>query len=146
MKKKLVITLTAAALVCCLGIGAWAASNAGTQSDPLVAMSYLDDVSERLKREFSSALDDAVSGINASAGEFDSVNLGGGSVSLRTGTEVLCLEPGATATGTLIDATSGGVVNSGDILSANHLYLVADNNTLLSGTGEALIRGEYSFG
>ena len=65
---------------------------------------------------------------------------------IGAGTEVLCLEPGAVATGTLIDATAGGVINPGDTLSANHLYLVADNNTILSGAGEALIRGSYSVG
>ena len=139
MKKKLIIILAAALILGCLGIGAWAAGSAGTQSDPLVAMSYLDNVREQLRREFDSALDEAVGEVSAGAGEFDSV-------SLSTGTEVLCLEPGATATGTLIDATSGGVINPGDILSANHLYLVADNNTLLSGTGEALVRGGYSLG
>ena len=146
MKKKLIIILAAALILGCLGIGAWAAGSAGTQSDPLVAMSYLDNVREQLRREFDSALDEAVGEISAGAGEFDSVSLSGGSVSLSTGTEVLCLEPGATATGTLIDATTGGVINPGDILSANHLYLVADNNTLLSGTGEALVRGGYSLG
>ena len=73
MKKKLIIALAAALVLCCAGVGAWAASNAGTQSDPLVAMSYLEQVQQ-------------------------------------------------------------------------HLYLVADNNTILSGAGEALIRGSYSVG
>ena len=146
MKKKLIIALAAALVLCCAGVGAWAASNAGTQSDPLVAMSYLEQVQQRLERNFDAALDEAVDGLDAAAGEFAYVSLSGGSVSLGVGTEVLCLEPGAVATGTLIDATAGGVINPGDTLSANHLYLVADNNTILSGAGEALIRGSYSVG
>ena len=135
MKKKLIIALAAALVLCCAGVGAWAASNAGTQSDPLVAMSYLEQVQQRLERNFDAALDEAVDGLDAAAGEFASVSLSGGSVSLGVGTEVLCLEPGAVA-----------VINPGDTLSANHLYLVADNNTILSGAGEALIRGSYSVG
>lgn len=146
MKRKLIIALAAVLAVGCLGVGAWAASNAGTESDPLVAMSYLEEVQKKLEREFGSALDDAVAGIDAAAGSFESVDLSGGSVSLAVGTEVLCTEAGCVAAGTLIDATSGGVSNPGEVLSANHLYLVADNNTLLSGEGEVLIRGEYSVG
>lgn len=145
MKKKILIFAAAIAVIGSLGLGVWAASTAGTEADPLVAKSYLDDVEDKLRREFDSALDKAVDELDASAGEFDSVNLGGGSVSLEVGTEVLCLGS-ATCTGTLIDATSGGVINPGDSLSANHLYLVADNNSLLSGEGEALIRGTYSLG
>ncbi len=52
MKKKLIIALAAALVLCCAGVGAWAASNAGTQSDPLVAMSYLEQVQQRLERNF----------------------------------------------------------------------------------------------
>ena len=70
MKKKLIIALAAALVLCCAGVGAWAASNAGTQSDPLVAMSYLEQVQQRLERNFDAALDEAVDGLDAAAGEF----------------------------------------------------------------------------
>ena len=65
MKKKLIIALAAALVLCCAGVGAWAASNAGTQSDPLVAMSYLEQVQQRLERNFDAALDEAVDGLDA---------------------------------------------------------------------------------
>lgn len=144
-KKTLVIALAAVLVLGCIGIGAWAATNYGTQADPLIAQSYLDDVLRpQLEREFASALDEAVDDLNAAAGEFTSVNLDDGGVSLGIGTEVLCLESGAVASGTLVDATAGGVVNSGEPLSANHLYIVADNATVISGTGEALVRGSHN--
>ena len=48
MKKKLVIALAVALVLCCAGIGVWAAGNYGSEDDPLVAMSYLDKVKEQL--------------------------------------------------------------------------------------------------
>lgn len=61
MKKRLVIILLAVVLALgCAGIGAWAATNYGTQSDPLIAQSYLDEVLRpQLEREFNAALDEA---------------------------------------------------------------------------------------
>ena len=147
MKKKVLIT--AAILVfalCCAGLGAWAASNFGTQSDPLVAMSYLEDVLQpQLEREFDAALDSAVESVSSAAGEFVSVGIGSG-VSLAKGAELLCLEGGVTCTGALIDLTGGGVLNAGEALEANHLYLSAAEGSVLSGSGEALVRGSYTAG
>ena len=148
MKKKTLMIAAAFVLVlCCIGIGAWAATNYGTQADPLIAQSYLDDVLRpQLEREFSRELDGAIDGLNAAAGEFVSVSLDAGGVSLGEGTEVLCLEAGAAASGTLVDVTAGGIVNAGETLSANHLYVAAGNGVLLTGTGEALVRGSYVAG
>ena len=144
MKKWRLVALIAVAAFCLAGVGVWAAGNYGTESDPLVAMSYLEDeLAPALREEFNEALEEAVEGLGEAPGEFVSVTLDGGGVSLGVGAEVVCLEPGAAATGTLVDLTSGGVANPGDVLSANHLYVVADNNTVLSGEGEALIRGGY---
>ncbi len=144
MKKKLIIALAAALVLGCLGIGAWAAANYGTESDPLVAMSYLTGVETRLEREFNAALDEAVGDLGVASGAFESVSLSESGVTLGLGAEVLCLESGARATGTLVDATAGGVLNAGQALEANHLYIVADSGTVLAGQVTALVRGEYT--
>ena len=146
MKKRLVIILLAVVLALgCAGIGAWAAANYGTQSDPLIAQSYLDEVLRpQLEREFGAALDEAAGGLDAAAGAFASVDLSGGDVRLAAGAEVLCLAEGASAGGTMIDATAGGAVSAGSALEANHLYIAAGDGISLSGAGEALIRGGYS--
>ena len=91
MKKRLVIILLAVVLALgCAGIGAWAATNYGTQSDPLIAQSYLDEVLRpQLEREFNAALDEAAGGLDAAAGAFASVDLSGGAVRLAAGAEVL---------------------------------------------------------
>lgn len=146
MKKRLVIILLAVVLALgCAGIGAWAATNYGTQSDPLIAQSYLDEVLRpQLEREFGAALDEAAGVLDAAAGAFASVDLSGGAVRLAAGAEVLCLAEGASAGGTMIDATAGGAVSAGSALEANHLYIAAGDGITLSGAGEALIRGGYS--
>ena len=144
-RKGLIIAAVLVLLLGCAGVGAWAAGNYGTQADPLVAMSYLEEVLQpKLEREFDSALEDAVEGVGAQAGAFESISLSASSVSLSGGTELVCLTSGAVCTGTLIDATAGGVLNAGGSLAANHLYIVSDASAVLSGEGEVLIRGAYS--
>ena len=142
MKKKWRIALICVLCAACLaGIGVWAAGNYGSEDDPLVAMSYLEDVlGPELREDFSEALE-AVDG--AADGEFDGVTLSGASLSLETGAEILCLEPGAATSGTLVDVTAGGIVNPGETLEANHLYIAADDDTVIAGLGEALVRGGY---
>ena len=44
MKKWQIAVLVLVVAVAAAGIGAYAASNYGTQSDPLIAQSYLDEV------------------------------------------------------------------------------------------------------
>ena len=145
MKKKLVIALAAALVLCCAGIGVWAAGNYGSEDDPLVAMSYLDEVKEQLQSDFDDALNEAAQGAGAASGAFVSLNLSESAVSLDAGGEVLCLESGATATATLVDATGGGSLAPGETLAANHLYIAAAD-TLIYGTGEVLVRGVYEHG
>ena len=143
MKKWQVLVLVLAVALLAAGVGAYAATTYGTQSDPLIAQSYLDEVlAPQLQREFDAALEEAVSGLEGGESAFESVTASGG-VSCAEGTEVIPLGEGATATGTMIDATAGGIVNAGEALSANHLYLAADDLTV-SAACELLIRGDFA--
>ena len=145
MKKKLIIALVLVFALALAGAGVWAASNAGTESDPLVAMSYLtDELEPRLQREIDEAIEEALGGASAASGGFVGEELSAGALRLSVGTELMCLSGGAYADGELVDLTAGGVLSAGEALSVNHLYLCAGRNTLLSGQGEILLRGEYS--
>lgn len=145
MKKKLIIALVLVFALALAGAGVWAASNAGTESDPLVAMSYLtDELEPRLQREIDEAIDEALGGASAASGGFVGEELSAGALRLSVGTELMCLSGGAYADGELVDLTAGGVLSAGEALSVNHLYLCAGRDTLLSGQGEILLRGEYS--
>ena len=145
MKKKLIVALVLVFALALAGAGVWAASNAGTESDPLVAMSYLtDELEPRLQREIDEAIEEALGGASAASGGFVGEELSAGALRLSVGTELMCLSGGAYADGELVDLTAGGVLSAGEALSVNHLYLCAGRNTLLSGQGEILLRGEYS--
>ena len=145
MKKKLIIALILVFALALAGAGVWAASNAGTESDPLVAMSYLtDELEPRLQREIDEAIEEALGGASAASGGFVGEELSAGALRLSVGTELMCLSGGAYADGELVDLTAGGVLSAGEALSVNHLYLCAGRDTLLSGQGEILLRGEYS--
>lgn len=145
MKKKLIIALVLVFALALAGAGVWAASSAGTESDPLVAMSYLtDELEPRLRREIDEAIEEALGGASAASGGFVGEELSAGALRLSVGTELMCLSGGAYADGELVDLTAGGVLSAGEALSVNHLYLCAGRDTLLSGQGEILLRGEYS--
>lgn len=145
MKKKLIIALVLVFALGLAGAGVWAASSAGTESDPLVAMSYLtDELEPKLQREIDEAIEEALGGAAASSGSFVGEELSAGALRLSVGTELMCLSGGAYADGELVDLTAGGVLSAGEALSVNHLYLCAGRDTLLSGQGEILLRGEYS--
>ncbi|HIS67491.1 MAG TPA: hypothetical protein IAC18_07990 [Candidatus Scatomorpha merdipullorum] len=145
MKKKLIIALVLVFALGLAGAGVWAASSAGTESDPLVAMSYLtDELEPRLQREIDEAIEEALGGASAASGGFVGEELSAGALRLSVGTELMCLSGGAYADGELVDLTAGGVLSAGEALSVNHLYLCAGRDTLLSGQGEILLRGEYS--
>ena len=145
MKKKLIIALVLVFALALAGAGVWAASNAGTESDPLVAMSYLtDELEPRLQREIDEAIEEALGGASAASSGFVGEELSAGALRLSVGTELMCLSGGAYADGELVDLTAGGVLSAGEALSVNHLYLCAGRDTLLSGQGEILLRGEYS--
>lgn len=145
MKKKLIIALVLVFALALAGAGVWAVSNAGTESDPLVAMSYLtDELEPRLQREIDEAIEEALGGASAASGGFVGEELSAGALRLSVGTELMCLSGGAYADGELVDLTAGGVLSAGEALSVNHLYLCAGRDTLLSGQGEILLRGEYS--
>lgn len=145
MKKKLIVALVLVFALALAGAGVWAASNAGTESDPLVAMSYLtDELEPRLRREIDEAIEEALGGASAASGGFVGEELSAGALRLSVGTELMCLSGGAYADGELVDLTAGGVLSAGEALSVNHLYLCAGRDTLLSGQGEVLLRGEYS--
>ena len=155
--KKIFVALVAVIMLALgIGVGAYAASNFGTQADPLVAKSYLDQtVTPKLQQEFQAKLDEQVklleSKISSSSSglDFVSVSVGqgktlkasaGGELILRTGT--------ATSSGAsgLSDVTEGKLLTAGNGLSANHLYMaIADGDGLSASSAvTVLVRGSYT--
>lgn len=102
MKKWQIVVLVIAVAVLAAGIGAYAATNYGTQSDPLVAMSYLEKVlgpkmEQQLDEQIAEAAEQYKSQYGAEAGGFSVVQLpSGGTLSVGEGCEIV-LRSGACA-------------------------------------------------
>ena len=150
-RKRILITLAALALILAAAAAAYAVSSYGTQADPLVTKSYLDEVlTPELMAEFNAQLD---AHENApGGGAFTVVTLSRGqTVTCQTGCEVMLRIGSARASGddspALVDTTSGTTLDGGGALEKNHLYMVtiAGNGlTASEETTKILISGEYT--
>ena len=156
MNKKLKTILIAALLVAVgAGAGAWAASVYGTESDPLVAKSYLDDsFAPKLQSEFqtkidqqSQILENQIASANTTL-NFTALTLSGGqSLKCSAGCEIVLRSGSAAAKGALSDVTAGTSLASGDALTANHLCVAAESGGVsASGSVSLLVRGVYTVG
>lgn len=128
-------------------VGAFAAE-AGTQSDPLVTMSYLNGtfMNEIMSKVESLAggkgTGDSFTVVTLSSGNTMKLSLGA-EVMLRVGSAkcVASSEPG------LIDTTGGTVLAGGKALTANHLYMTTVDGRGIQATAstvKVLVRGTYT--
>lgn len=156
MNKKLKTILIAVLLVAAgAGVGAYAASTYGTESDPLVAKSYLDNtLTPKLQAEFqtkidqqSQLLEEQIASANTTV-NFSAVTLTSGqTLRCSAGCEVVLCSGTATAAGTLSDVTTGTALNAGSALTQNHLCLAAaSGGVTASGSVSLLVRGTYTVG
>lgn len=163
MKKYKVLTIVLAialALSLC-GIAVLATSNYGTASDPLVSMSYLNDVlSPQLRAELESqagAIEEKFEGelaaqIAAVSDSFEVVTLAAGqTLTAEPGCEILLRLGGASCVAAsspgMVDCTGGNTLANGAALVENHLYMVTiSGNGLKAGVTGAtfMIRGVYT--
>ena len=152
MKKWQIVILVIAVAVLAAGIGAYAATNYGTQSDPLVAMSYLEDVlgpkmETELDKQINEAANSLKSQYGAASSAFSVVTLSSGqTLKGGDGCELVLRSGSAAATGTLVDVTSGTELASGGSLTANHLYVGSGSGVTASGNTTLLVRGSSTVG
>jgi hypothetical protein len=173
MKKILTVAVAVfAALTLIVGITALAATNYGTQGDPLVTLSYLNDVlrpeldsefdsmlgekSDELKEEFDAAVKEledkyANSSAGGSMSTYSVVTIENGQkLTGAVGTEIMLrvgsAKVSAPASPGLIDTTTGGTLDNGGQLVKNHLYMVTIDGRAIVSTGHTLVvvRGPYS--
>lgn len=173
--QKWTLRLTALGLAAACLCGGAVLAAGGDQSDPLITLSYLtqtatpdilkqvDDQSLVRQTELLNKLNSAIadykiqmdqrSGSGGGAGAaYVVVTLSSGQkLSLGVGAEVMLRVGTAsvsagTSTG-LIDVTSGGVINNGDSLTVNHLYMATMTDRAVQATADTvklLVRGEYT--
>ena len=162
MRKKRLRSLLCAigAAIALTAAAAMAAGGAGSQSDPLVTLSYLTDT---FTKQMMDKVDAQIAQRNAQLGQAPGVSAGTASayaaVALEpgqalygeAGCEVL-LRSGSASCGAapspgLVDATAGSFIDGGAALQLNHLYLMTDARTVASAAGAVLlVRGGYTVG
>ena len=157
-KKTLLILIAAGILALGIGVGAYAASAFGSQSDPLIAKSYLDDVyAPDLRSQFESETDTKVQQLeqqitsvsSVATGSFQTVTVSYGQTLRCTAGSEFVLRSGSANAFTkdgISDLTAGSVVSSGSQISANHLCAAsaADDGLTATGSVTVLVRGVYS--
>ena len=158
MKKWQIIVLVVAVAVLSAGVGAYAATNYGTQSDPLITLSYLNEtLSPSLRGEFDNQLCAAMEKLEQSftadlagaTGTFKVVTLTTGqSLSAAAGCEILYRSGSAASVGALVDVSAGSSVSAGASLTANHLYMASaqGDGVKASGSVKVLVRGTCTVG
>lgn len=163
MKKRRFL-ITVCLLLSVLVVSAGAA--AGSASDPLISLSYLEDTFlDKLEKEIDSRLDKSdrkiTSGVSDDKEESDWAFAPGWSETRlkaqdmllgTTGTNVLPLAGGMNVTfssGAVVDVTTGTEIFSGSPLQPNHRYMVAeDTEARFTVTGKTAVvdyQGSYKF-
>lgn len=151
-KTQLKITVGVLAVLLLAGVAAYAATSYGTQTDPLITKSYLEQVVQpKLENELTNRLAEAERGLRASApGEFDEVKLSANqTLSCGSGCEIVLRSGSARAVGAMADTTDGSNLAAGGSLSTNHLYIAAEESggvTAGSGGAVVLVSGSYTLG
>lgn len=159
-----------AALCVFLAVSVVYAAGAGSSSDPLVTLSYLNNifapqvesqmetaVSEKaaeLESKFAESISKVSTGTAGESSAFEVVTLSKGQVLtgdvgcevlLRVGTAT-CVSSGSTG---LVDITDGSTLGDGKSLEKNHLYMVTISTRGVKATADTvkvLVRGSYSIG
>lgn len=144
-KRFKVFVCVAVLLVMAAGIGVYAAGNYGSQDDPLITKSYLDEVLiPQLETKFQNALSEET-------GTFAVVTLDSGkTLTAGAGCEIILRSGSASVyapTTGLVDITDGTAAGASAALVTNHLYMVAANSDgVKAGSGGAtlLVCGAYT--
>ena len=153
MKKK----LFAGALALLVLMGCITTGLAGSQSDPLISLSYLTEtffadlkayVTQWVARDTQKMYDDAVSktgqvpdpeaGWTVSSGFVPGEGEYSGTVTLTAGSGLIWAEgAGAVSFGVLVDATAGTELTEGKSLTAGHRYLAAEDTMVVTSSRSA---------
>lgn len=154
MKNYLRIAIICAAVaMLSAGVGAYAATNLGSESDPLVALSYLDQVLEpELSESYEQQTHEKLAALEARLASedesiFRAVTLAAGkTLTCDAGCEILVRAGDGYVTGAMLDVTAGESMAKNAGLSAHHLYLAVEDNAAVTAVADTtlMVRGGYT--
>ena len=140
------------AAVCFGGIAVYAATTLGSEEDPLITLSYLNEVLRpELETKTTQAANAAVEELEVQidtelSGAFQAVTVAAGqTMTCEAGCEVLVRSGDVRISGTVLDLTTGETVTENTGLYAHHLYLAAEDDAVFSAvsTTALMVRGGY---
>lgn len=130
-------------------VGAFAVGSQGSQSDPLVTLSYLNEVAvpEIMKQVDKKVSERGEEWKKSGGAAFLTVELAEGkSLSLTAGTQFLLRTGTLTSTDALVDLTEGSAWNADGSLKENHLYIATGDKQKLTAASAVtlMIQGSYA--
>lgn len=170
-KGRLTITIALAVVLLAAGITAVALGNYGTQSDPLVTLSYIEETvtknfekyaqetADNMEKNIVSAVEDKAEQLSDSVDAkldevmtapkcevFETVSLRDGQkLTCEVGTELMLRSGSASASGVSLADTGKGTAVTNEALAVNHMYVVTVKGDITaSGEATLLVKGNYS--
>ncbi len=155
MRKLRTIAGIAVAVLLLGGVAAAAATTYGTESDPLVTLSYLNDVLKpELEQKYDRQTKDTLAAVEAKAeavqsGAYQSVTVKAGqTMTCSAGCDFLVRSGSAYVSAGVLNVTAGTACAKNDWLLAHNLYLAPEAGMTVTATGDTLlmVRGGYEIG
>lgn len=135
------------------GIGAYAATNYGTESDPLITLSYLNDVVKpQLEESYTQQTKDTLAELEsrvetAAEGSYVSVTLKADqTLNCKAGCEFLVRSGQGYVTENILNVTEGEVLAAKDWLMKYHLYMAISDGAAVMANSDIylMVRGDYT--
>lgn len=152
MKKLRSIVLLCVAAILIGGIGVYAVGSYGSESDPLITLSYLEQVLKpELEQQFTAETDDILQELKQEqvqgSGNYTAVTVKAGqTMTCKTGCEFLVRSGSAYISDGMLNVTAGAEAAKNDWLQAHNLYMAVIENATVTATGDTalMVRGEYT--
>ena len=135
------------------GIGVVAATNYGTENDPLITLSYLNDVLKpELEQKYNQQTKDSLAELESRV----AAEVSGGYVAVtvkanqtltcKAGCEFLVRSGEAYVSADILDVTEGKELAKNDWLMKHHLYMAVSDNAAVRANSDIylMIRGDYT--
>lgn len=152
MKKLRSIVLLCMAAILIGGIGVYAVGSYGSESDPLITLSYLEKVIKpELEKQFAEETDELLQELKQEqvqgSGSYSAVTVKAGqTMTCKTGCEFLVRSGSAYVSSGMLNVTAGTEPARNDWLQAHNLYMAVIENATVTATGDTslMVRGEYT--
>ena len=153
MKKLRTLAVFCLVVVLLGGIGAYAVTNYGSESDPLITLSYLNSVLKpELEQKYNQQTKDSIAELESrveevTGGGYTPVTVkANGTLTCQAGCEFLVGSGQGYVTDGMLNVTEGKELAANDWLMKHHLYLAVGDNAAVRANSDLylMVRGAYT--